>query len=129
MEPISDHHRRAITCLYIIAGVILALSMVGSGVALLDRFQQSDQRREQQTTINKLIATQALENCQEIENLKDAQREQAQRSFHDLDKNLKLLHLKKTPEIVQTAVENRDRILNKYAAQPCPRPIKEVARK
>lgn len=129
MESVPDRHRRAMTCLYIIAAVILAISMIGSGIAFLSRFQQSDDRRTQQIQVNRLIASQALQNCLEIENLKEGQRTDAIIEYNHLERNLKLLGLKKTPEIVQAAVEQRDRKLDKYAKQPCPRKIKRIAHK
>lgn len=58
-------------------------------------------------------------NCQQTELLKQRVRTRAVEDYKNLPKTLKLLHLKETPEIRAKAKEQRDRLLNDYAAQKC----------
>lgn len=57
--------------------------------------------------------------CVQIERLKTAQREEAQRNYDHLDTNLKLLKLKKTPKIIVAAVQARDEAFRRFAQKPC----------
>ena len=68
------------------------------------------------------IQDQVLTNCREIEEIKEGGRMAAWRDFNNLNTNLRLLGLEKTHEIVRAAKYSRDRRLEQYARQPCPRP-------
>lgn len=59
--------------------------------------------------------------CQQIELLKKGERDAAWQSWRDLDKNLRLLGIEKTPEIVDAARKSRDMKLRQYAAIDCDR--------
>lgn len=102
--------------------VLFAASLAVAGWALHDRFAQTEVRRARQAAVNARLDTISLENCREIEKLKQAQREEALRSFRDLDRNLRLLRIPRTPEVVRAARENRDRKLERFRREPCPRP-------
>lgn len=71
--------------------------------------------------LQKDLKANTIVNCQEIEELKKGERKKVWDEFNDLDKNLKLLHLKKTPEIVAASKRRRNRELSRYAKDPCPR--------
>lgn len=108
-------------------GVVTVLSLIvvaAFGIAagaIYARLQLGEQRREQQISVNKRIADASLENCKEIEKLKSAQRERALEQFKHLDANLRLLHIPKTPAVVEAAQESLHRDLARFAAAPCPR--------
>lgn len=57
--------------------------------------------------------------CEEIRILKGGFRKAAYRRFNDLDRNLDLYKITKTPEIVLAAEENLNTTLNRYKDVPC----------
>lgn len=57
--------------------------------------------------------------CVEIEKLKTGEREDARERFANLDRNLRLLGIAKTPSVVFAARGDRDRALRRYAADDC----------
>ena len=59
------------------------------------------------------------ENCEAIEELKAAEREEAIQSYRNLDRTLRLLGLKRTKEIESVALENRDEALARFAPTDC----------
>ena len=67
------------------------------------------------------LARQALANCKEIEQIKTGARSAAWRDYNQLNRNLKLLGIARNPEVVQAARDSRDRRLEQYKAEPCPR--------
>lgn len=87
-----------------IAAAILAAFALASYAVIDARARAKDQRQVV---------------CLEIEKLKAANREKARETFNRLDQNLKLLKLKKTPEIVDAARKNRDAELRRFAARSC----------
>lgn len=89
----------------------LAVFVLGLGTAAL---YVSNQARED-------IARQSLENCREIEQIKTGARSAAWRDFNDLNRNLKLLGIARSPEVVDAAKRSRDRRLEQYKAEKCPR--------
>lgn len=89
-------------------------SMGVSGVALVERFKDTNDRRKEQARV-------IVQDCLEIEKLKTAQRDKALLDYQRLPQTLRLLHLKPTPEIRQAAIEQKNDILKRFAADPCPR--------
>lgn len=59
-----------------------------------------------------------LHTCREIEKLKAGFRQDAQHNYESLGKNLKLLHLERTPQIERAARNARNRVLHRYASRP-----------
>jgi hypothetical protein len=59
------------------------------------------------------------QNCEAVEQLKKLQRDRAVEAFGHLDRDLRLLGIKKTPELVRTARESRDRTLQRFAEGEC----------
>jgi hypothetical protein len=59
------------------------------------------------------------QNCQAVEALKKRQRDRAIEAFRNLDRDLRLLGIKKTPELVRTAREGRDTTLRRFAEGEC----------
>lgn len=90
------------------------ISLGVSGVALVDRFKDTNARRQEQARV-------ILQDCREIEKLKTAQREKAILDYQRLPQTLKLLRLKPTPEIRQAALDQKNDALKRFAAEPCPR--------
>ena len=93
------------------ATAALYVALGGFMVYAVNRANDADQRLERET----------LANCKEIEDGKKLNREQAIKTYKDLDQTLRILKLEKTPEIVKLARENRDKLLKRFAALPCPR--------
>lgn len=58
-------------------------------------------------------------NCRAIEALKAAEREEALKTYRDLDRTLRLLRLERSKEIEEVARENRDEKLARFAPRPC----------
>lgn len=112
---------RVTTVVVLTLGVLFAASLAVAGWALYDRFSLTDERRARQAAINQRMDMISLENCREIEALKQAQREEALRSFRDLDRTLRILRIPNSPEVVRAAKETRDRKLARFRAEPCPR--------
>ena len=67
----------------------------------------------------------ALEQCQKIELLKKQHREEARERFRNLDRNLRILRIPKTPEILREAKLSRDQTLSRFPEQTCPRHVIE----
>ena len=65
------------------------------------------------------VETLAVRSCENVEELKTAQREEARESFRNLDRNLKLLGIAKTPEVVRAAEKSRDDKLRRFASHSC----------
>lgn len=105
-----------------IAALLVMVSFLASGWALYGRLKEADDRRAQQASFNQRIREVSLNYCNEIEALKKANRDKAIEAYNNLDQTLRLLKLKKTPEIVRVAKEQRDRTLRSFAPDPCPRP-------
>ena len=57
--------------------------------------------------------------CVAVNKLYTAQRQDAQDNWHQLDRNLKILHIKRTARIVRIARQTRDEKLRRFASQPC----------
>lgn len=57
--------------------------------------------------------------CREVEVLKNAERQRAIDSYNNLDQTLKLLKLKRTPEIEQRALNDRNTALKRFASENC----------
>jgi hypothetical protein len=102
--------------------LVFAAGMAMSGWALYERFEQTNARRDQQAAFNERIRELSFDYCQEIEDLKAARREQARLAFQNLDRDLRLLGIAKTPELVRAARASRDGVFRRFAAAPCPRP-------
>ena len=108
----------AVALMAVLACGLLALS----GWALYDRFEQTNARRAQQATFNQRVRQVSIEYCREIEALKEAQRSEAVESYRNLDRNLALLRIERTDEIVAVAKQSRDGQLDRFKREPCPRP-------
>lgn len=65
------------------------------------------------------LADVVRENCETIEELKAAEREEAIERYRDLGRTLRLLKLERTPEIEAVARENRDETLERFAPKNC----------
>ena len=132
---ISEASRRATVVTKVSIGflcLVIAFSLAASGYALYDRFQETHERRELQARVNAGFANSdkaqrlaILQNCREIEELKAGFREEAQRSFADLERNARVLGINLTAEARFIALQNLERKLAKYEAVPCPRPIQK----
>lgn len=107
----------------LVAAAAIVIAMTGAGLALSQRFGQTAQRRAEQASFNRQLAQESLDNCHEIEKLKRAVRQQAVEDYQHLDRNLRILGIKKTKSIARTARQARDEKLTKFAEQVCPRPI------
>lgn len=107
--------------LLMLAGIAAALSLMASGYALVDRFSKTDARRNEQTQFNEKLAALANSNCHDIEQLKAAQREQANQDFRELHRNLRILGIKETREIRRVARRQHSHVLVRFAPQACPR--------
>lgn len=95
----------------VIGYLVLALGVLGAF-----GFQEFA-RRERVDQLNYINTRQ----CLEIELLKKVEREEALEDFRNLDRNLRILGIEKTPEIVETAEESRDRTLSRFRVGTCPR--------
>ena len=109
-----------------VSGVLVALALLLSlltvGGSVLYISKANDQRLLENRAARVDIINQAnLEMCLEIENLKRAQREEAIKQFRDLDENLALLKIERTPKIVELATKTFNEKLVRFAAEPCPR--------
>ena len=94
-----------------VAAYALLLAFVLSGfmaIVWVEGNHRDDQRRENRFAV-----------CQEIENLKADSRREAWKSFNDLNKNLRLLGIRKTPEIAEAARLSRDAKLDRFAPNDC----------
>jgi hypothetical protein len=100
--------------------VLISAGLVGGGLALYDRFQTTNDRRELQMTLNERFEDSTKSNCIEIELLKQGFREEAIQRYKELNNTLRLLQLERTEEIVRAAQQNRDRALLRYKKLPCP---------
>ena len=105
-----------------IAAMVTALALSLAGWAFFSRFEQTNDRRAQQQNFNQRVREVSLDYCKEIELLKQGFREDAQEARDNLDRNLKLLNIEKTPEIVRVANDTLDDKLNRYQRVSCPRP-------
>lgn len=116
-------------------GIVVAVALSIVAYSTYARFTETNARREaqrkvnarqvafakQQALFNRRLAALALSNCQDIENLKKANRDRAIESFRNLDTNLRLLHLTRTAPIVEAARQSRDKALVRFRPAPCPR--------
>ena len=91
----------------LIASVILGAFLLASYAVLGVVGSRADARTERRTS------------CMEIEKLKAAYRAEALENYRKLDQNLRLLNIKKTPEIVAAARKTRDAKLRRFAARSC----------
>jgi Tfp pilus assembly protein PilO len=57
--------------------------------------------------------------CTEIEKLKTEFRAEANESVEEAERNLRLLNIPFTPELLQSIKETRDRKLRRFAAKEC----------
>lgn len=57
--------------------------------------------------------------CRETEAIKALIRDEANEDWRNLDRNLRLLKIAKTPEIERTARESRDRKLRRFRPRDC----------
>lgn len=108
------------------AVLIVVFLLANAGVtawAIYSRFEQTNQGRVVQHSLNQRFAAVTLADCLEIEKLKTNVRQQAIEDYANLDSTLALLNLKKTPAIVKRATSDRDHKLKVYAAEACPRPV------
>jgi hypothetical protein len=106
-----------------VAFALVFVSGMGmAGWALYERFEQTNERREQQAAFNAQITRISLENCREIELLKQARREAAIEAYRDRHRTFALLGVEVTAELERAAKANRDTTLARYRRQPCPRP-------
>jgi hypothetical protein len=83
---------------------------------------QEQNRIERRAQINHAIQL----NCLEIEGLKRNVRQDAIDQYQRLDQTLKLLKIKKTRPIINEAAKIRDRKLETYQPESCPRPVKDM---
>lgn len=92
------HHRLigALSILAVLALALLSVTFVSRG------FYQRDLRQV------------AIFNCQEIERLKAELRRQAVRSYENLDNTLRLLGIRRSAEVEETARANRDYVLGRF---------------
>lgn len=65
------------------------------------------------------LAEVVRENCEAVEELKAAEREEAIQRYRDLDRTLRLLRLERTVEIEAVAREQRDETLGRFEAREC----------
>lgn len=56
--------------------------------------------------------------CEEVEAIKRHLREDAKKDYENLDRTLRLLNLKRTPEIERAALDARDDVLLRFAPLP-----------
>lgn len=87
-------------------GVICGLALAAAGLLIYLGAGKSNSERHY--------------NCVEIEKLKTAQRQEARSDFAQLDTNLMLLGVKKTPGIVKAATAQRDRKISRFKPKKCP---------
>jgi hypothetical protein len=95
----------------LLAYLLLVLAILLAFVSL------EDQRRERVKALNFINTVQ----CQEIEDLKMQFREDAIEDYNRLDETLRLLKLKRTPELEARAKGDRDRVLRRFKEGTCPR--------
>jgi hypothetical protein len=94
--------------------------------ALIQRLEQSDKRLRATDEANRQIRRDLVvglkradvSNCLRVEKLYAQERAEARRNFRELGRNLRLLRIEKTPEIVALARQNRDRQLERFQAKP-----------
>lgn len=118
--------RRPFTLLVFAMFAVTLLSLGAAGWALNEREDQAQARRVQQQSFNERVRQVSLDYCREIEKLKAARREEAVRGFRDLSKNLRLLGITETPQLVAAARDSRNRTLVRFRREPCPRPAQQA---
>lgn len=121
--PTPEKQRRRTYVALFLAAWAVAVSLLVSGVVIVERFSDTNQRRARQAQINAQLRQVAKQDCLEIESLKKIQRDNAIDNYRKLDRNGRLLHITITPELRRTAREERDATLRKFAPEPCPRPV------
>lgn len=94
-------------------GIVFGLIVMG---ALLLLFRMENQ---QQGRTDRAIARIAFVNCREIQELKYQNRKEALREFSQLDRNLRILGIKKTDEIVDITTERKDAALERNKSRSC----------
>lgn len=121
--PDSTEERAAILRWEAILGVVLIIVMLGAasiGFVLIDR--ETDARiREQQRLRGEVVRgleIVLIDQCREIERLKAGERRDAERRYRDLPRNLALLGIEFTPELLRVARQERERELRRFRAKP-----------
>jgi len=91
--------------------VFVVAWLVGTGA-----YEYYDEKGDKAT-----VEAQIIQNCQEIEEIKEGGRMAAWRDFNNLNNTLRILRIPKTRDVVVAAKYSRDRRLAQYARKPCPR--------
>lgn len=120
MKEASKRARTQIAML--VAACLILFSLAIAGGALVQRFDQTNDRRATQSAFNARITELATSDCLDIEKLKTNVRNKANEDFRNLSRNAKLLGITLTPAIIEQARADRAATLETYAKQPCPRP-------
>jgi hypothetical protein len=113
----SQSRGSGILILSIILGLTTLVSLFLVGLNIGQRSVDSAQKSAERRAV---VADAITYACTEIEKLKSGEREAAWKSYRNLAKNLKLLHLARTPALEKAAVDARDDKLRRYHAVSCP---------
>lgn len=124
-RPVYLTRWKVVVAFLLIAGIAVATAVWNDY-----RIDQAERRirantasNEQQNAVRaELVAgfrAQDVRFCMFINDLRAQNRLDAHRDFAQLDRNLRLLGVAKTPEIVEVATENRDRILARNQEVKC----------
>lgn len=127
-EHARPTYRRVATLIALpLALVMLLPSVLGIGLLwnyvqenreLIERLdRQAEKILELREAGRRQFAQSDIALCTEIEALKTLQRQQALERFRNLDRDLELLNLVRTPPIVRAATENRDKVLQRFKAR------------
>lgn len=87
-----------------------ALKAIAADQRLFDRFRV--ERAARTSATDRLI-------CKAENSTREVERRRILRDFRNLDRNLRLLHIRKTPELVRVAKADRDRNLADLKPLPC----------
>jgi hypothetical protein len=119
----ADHRRRDRLLLLIMA-ILISAGLVGGGLALYDRFRQTNERRYIQQAFNQRIRDVSIDYCREIELLKETHLHTREEAYKNRKRDARLLDIELTPELEAQLAENLRQARQDFKPKPCPRPAR-----